>query len=244
MSNDHCQHLPISKEKIQKKIDQYGCFIVQIQEDDYLPAFVYTIGLYQQYGHPEIICFGLSVEVMASLLNDACDLIKKGQSFAPGTSYDDFLDNYPVQFITVDQAYYPYYLGTGCFFYGHNRFPALQLIWPDKQSLFPWEPEFNPNWLRKQPLLDRNSDFMFQEEKNLAVFTSRQILEGSPILYIYHDEDGDWQFLNEEETKEQDVRIVALSEIAKIDPGIKELHLLSYGQRAWRASPKDKWQWE
>ncbi|WP_211999857.1 DUF4262 domain-containing protein [Chitinophaga sp. HK235] len=244
MSDDQCQHLPVSKEKIQEKINQYGCFIVQVPEDDYLPAFAYTIGLYQQYGHPEIICFGLSVELMASLLNDTCDLIKQGQAFAPCTSYDDFLDNYPVQFLTVDQAYYPYYLGTGCFFYDHSRFPALQLIWPDKQSLFPWEPEFNPNWLRKQPLLDRNSDFMFQEEKNLAVFTSRQILEGSPILYVYHDEDGDWQFLSEEETDEQDVRIVALSEIVKIDPGIKELHLLSYDQRAWRASAKDKWEWE
>lgn len=242
MSDDHCP--PLTRENIQENIDQHGCFIVQVPADDYLPAFAYTIGLYQRFQHPEIICFGLSLEVMASLLNDACSQIKTGVAFTTDTLYDGFLEGYPVQFLPVDAAYYPYYPAVGCYFYEHASFPVLQLLWPDKQSRFPWEPDFNPDWRRKQPLLDRNADFMFQEEMNLGVFTTKQVLEGKPILYVYNDKEGDWQFHSEEEPIETDVRLVALSSIVGIDPGIVAVHHLSYGQRAWRTSAADQWEWE
>ncbi|NML41179.1 DUF4262 domain-containing protein [Chitinophaga sp. G-6-1-13] len=242
MSGDHCP--PLTRESIQEKIDQHGCFIVQVPADNYLPAFAYTIGLHQRFNHAEIICFGLSLELMASLLNDACDQIKNGASFTTSILYKGFLEDYPVQFLLVDPAYYPYYPAAGCYFYKHASFPSLQLVWPDKQSHFPWEPDFNSDWHRKQPLLDRDADFMFQEEKNVAVFTTRQVLEGKPILYAYHDEDGDWQFHSEDEPLEEDIKLVALSAIVEIDPGIVAIHHLSYGQRAWRPSAADKWEWE
>lgn len=242
MSDDHCP--PLTRESIQEKIDQYGCFIVQVPADDYLPGFAYTIGLYQRFNHPEIICFGLSLQVMADLLNHACEQIKNGLSFVPNTLCEGFPEDYPVQFLPVDAAYYPYYLGTGTHFYEHTPFPAIQLVWPDKQSRFPWAPDFNPDWRRKQPLLDRDTDFMFQEEKNLGVFTTRQVLEGKPILYVYHDEEGDWQFHSEDEPLEEDVRLVALTAIVGIDPGIVALHQLAYGERAWRASAADEWEYE
>ncbi|MGN7823105.1 DUF4262 domain-containing protein [Chitinophaga sp. 22536] len=242
MSADHCP--PLTRESIQEKIDLYGCFIVQVPADDYLPGFAYTIGLHQRFNHPEIICFGLSLTLMKDLLNDACGEIKTGSAFTPNTFYNGLLEDYPVHFLPVDPAYYPHYLGTAGYFYQHQEFPAIQLVWPDKQSRFPWEPDFNPDWRRKQPLLDRDADFMFQEEKNVAVFTTRHVLEGKPILYVYHDEDGDWQFHSEDDPLEEDVRLVALSSIIKIDPGIVAIHQLSYGQRAWRASASDAWQWE
>jgi hypothetical protein len=30
---------------------------------------------------------------------------------------------------------------------------VLQCLWPDRNSRYPWESEFNPNWLWAQPLL-------------------------------------------------------------------------------------------
>jgi hypothetical protein len=32
-------------------------------------------------------------------------------------------------------------------------YPALQCIWPDKKSLYPWESGFNSKWQSAQPLL-------------------------------------------------------------------------------------------
>lgn len=231
-------------ETTQQHIDNYGCSIVYIEADDYLPGFAYTIGLHQQFGHPEIICFGLPMELTGSILNDACLRIKEGQSFKPGNQYTDFLQDFTVQFIPVDKSFYPNYFGTASDFYGHHDYTALQLVWPDKQQRFPWEPDFNPVWKRKQPLLDRDTDFKFYEVRNLAVFTTKQVFEGKPILYVYHNEDGDWQFHSEQDPQLEDSMIVCLEEITKIDPGINDLYHLSYGQCAWRNSKEDDWEWE
>ena len=43
--------------------------------------------------------------------------------------------------------------GDGVLIYKGQNYPALQCIWPDKSNRFPWEPDFNPNWLWAQPLL-------------------------------------------------------------------------------------------
>jgi len=47
------------RKEILKNIEEYGCHLILIEGDNYCPAFVYSIGLYQKFGHPEIICFGL-----------------------------------------------------------------------------------------------------------------------------------------------------------------------------------------
>jgi hypothetical protein len=245
LSKEHCDHKPLSNQEIQQKIDQFGCFIICIESDNHLPEFAYTIGLYQKFNHPEIICFGLPQSLLFSVLNTACDLIKEGQSFQTGNHlYQDFIADYPVQFLHVNQSFYPDYWGTGCNFYGHRDFPAIQLVWPDKESIFPWEPGFNGKWKFKQPLLDRSMDFKFYEEKNVAVFTTGHVLEGKPIVYVVHTEDGEWEFHSEYDNGDEDIKLVSLESITKLDPGINQLYHLSPGQRAWRDSKEDAWEWE
>lgn len=244
MIQDHSSHESISREAIQQKIEQYGCYVVLIEPDDYLPGFAYTIGLYQKFNHPEIICFGLKLELLGALLNDACDLIKKGQSLKTVTQYEDFLNDYTTQFLSVDKEFYPNYWGYANWFYGSHDYPALQLVWPDRQHLFPWEIGFNADLKFKQPLLDRNTDFKFHEERNLGVYTTQQVLDGEPILYVYHDDDGDWQFHSENESSLGNAVLVCLEEITRRDPSVNEIYHLSYGSRAWRTSIEDKWQWE
>jgi hypothetical protein len=243
MTQDHCDHKPILPEEIQQNIDQYGCYIIQVKPDDCLPAFAYTIGLYQKFNHPEIICFGLSLDLLGTILNDACDRIKNGQSLQEGVHYDDFIADFPMQLLRVNQSFYPNYWGIANSFYGHHHYPALQLVWPDKQRLFPWEQGFNANWKFKQPLLDRDTDFKFYEERNVAVFTTSHVLAGKPILYVYHNEDGEWQFHSEQEPDLDDAKLVSLEEITKLDPGVNELYHLSLGQSAWRGSVEEEWDW-
>ena len=40
---------------ISADIEKYGCHIVLVEADDYLPSFAYSIGLFQTYHHPEVI---------------------------------------------------------------------------------------------------------------------------------------------------------------------------------------------
>lgn len=244
MNDDHSQHDIEAKEAILNNIEKYGCHLSLIDADNYLPAFVYSIGLFKKFNHPEIICFGLNTNVMGGILNHARDLIKQGEKFEINKLYKGFLEGYNIQFILVDKDYYPSYLGYAGWFYGDFDFPVLQLVWPDKQSKFPWEDDFNPNWKFKQPLLDRNTDFKFYEERNLGVYTTRQAFEGTPILYVYHNQDGAWQFHTSLNPDINDAKIVCLEELTKLDPTINNIYHLPYGWRAWRDGVQDEWQYE
>ena len=230
---------------VNDNIEKYGCHLTLIEEDNYLPAFVYSIGLFKKFGHPEIICFGLKTDVAASIINHACDLIKNGETLTPNKLYRGFLEDFPIQFLQVDKEHYHDYVGYAGWFYNQTfDFPLLQLVWPDKKSSFPWDEDFNPDWKFKQPLLDRNTDFKFYEERNLGVYTTRQAFNGDPILYVYHNEDGDWQFHTSVEPNLDDSMLVCLEEITKLEPSINELFNLQFGWRAWRASSGDEWNYE
>ena len=78
-------------------------------------------------------------------------------------------------------------------------------------------------------------------EENIAVFTTSQVLEGKPILYVYHDMDGEWQFHSEFSPDINDIKIVALNQIAMIDNSVNELFDLQCGWNAWREGPNDVW---
>jgi len=41
-------------------ISNYGLQVIMVSGTDYSPSFAYSIGLFETYKHPEIICFGLA----------------------------------------------------------------------------------------------------------------------------------------------------------------------------------------
>lgn len=233
-----------SRQDILENIDKFGCHLVLIEADNYMPAFVYSIGLFQKFKHPEIICFGLNINVMAGIINHACDLIKKGDRLAINKPYSGFLEGYDIQFIPVEKTFYQNYLGYAGWFYDMSfDFPAIQLVWPDKLSKFPWQQGFNSDWEFKQPLLDRNSNFKFYEKKDLGVYTTKQALAGEPILFVYHNNDGDWQFHTNPAPNLEDAQLVCLEEIVKLDPTINEIYHLQFGWKAWRNSIESGWEY-
>lgn len=224
---------------IQDCIDENGCQIIDVSDNNYLPPFSYTIGLSQQFNHPEIISFGLSTEVLQSFLTIAKDRIEEGETFEPNKSYSGFLKkDIKVYFLPVDKEYIKDYLGYADWFYNGEDFTVLQLIWPDKKGNFPWDKNFDKDLMFSQPLLDRNVDFRFYEPKLLGVFTSKKILEEEDIIrYVIHDEEGDWFFLENDQVDNDDIQIVSLEQIVKLDPTINTIYYLQYG---WEAKRKDK----
>jgi hypothetical protein len=66
----------------------------------------------------------------------------------------------------------------------------------------------------------------------LGVYTTIQAINGDPILYVYHHEDGDWQFHTSLEPNLDDSMLVFLEEITKLDQSINELYHLQLGWRA------------
>lgn len=83
----------------------------------------------------------------------------------------------------------------------------------------------------------------FADPENTAVFTTRQVVErGLPILWVWHDaDDGAWQFLCGTTSDDEDLLVVGLAEIVRIDPSVASVADLPLGWKAWRPSPGDSW---
>ena len=82
----------------------------------------------------------------------------------------------------------------------------------------------------------------FKESLNTAVFTTRFVIESqSTIVFVSHDDDGDWQFLSEEGPVENEARIALLSEMIELDPTILDIADIPSGTKAFRDDQYSPW---
>lgn len=233
MITDH-EHNCIDEKKFSADIEKFGWTVMLLEATDYLPSFAYTVGLWKNYNHPEIISIGLTTKTLHLILNDAGEIAKTGQKIEIGKNYDDFSENNATQFIKVDSRNVSDYFGHAINYYQTTEFPAIQLVWTDRNNKFPWEKDYEEEFEHIQPLLDRNADFKFREVKNLGVFTTRQWLElVKPILHVIHDNNSDWQFLTGDQLPE-DAKLVALEQMIIKDKTLNEVFNLDYGEQAKR----------
>ena len=89
------------------------------------------------------------------------------------------------------------------------------------------------------------SDFRFSQPENLGVFVCDNVrLRGMPILYVSHDEEGDWQFLcggSHEEGGDDGCALVCLREIVERDQSLNELAKLCSMSEAERDGQDAHW---
>ena len=239
------EHNCISKEELlvqtKANIDTYGLQVIMVSGSDYSPSFAYSIGIFETYKQPEIICFGLHDKLGHEIINDVAELIKNGETIKTYSNYDNIFKDSRAEFLPVDERNIDDYFGAALNYYDKTKFPAVQLVWADRNDKFPWEEDFEEKFLHDQPLLDRNADFKFRETKNLGIFTTRQWLDlNKPILRVVHDTDGDWQFLTGDQMP-ADIRLVALEEVVSRDRTLNEVSDLEYGHSMEREFIGGEW---
>lgn len=90
---------------------------------------------------------------------------------------------------------------------------------------------------------NKDVEWSFDQPRNCAVFTIRQIIEGeNPIQVVYHDlEDDGWQFVSNIEYTMEDAKLVSLEQITQLDPTVFEVAKIKPGYHAWRNKVGDKW---
>ncbi|HEY1292876.1 MAG TPA: DUF4262 domain-containing protein [Chloroflexota bacterium] len=123
-------------------------------EDGGVPTyFVYTAGLWGTLQHPELIVFGLRPEVAHGIFSGVRERILKGERFEDGQFADRVVRNYRVYFHRVrnDDDMYPTTSATA--YYGHRDYEVLQIVLPDMQDRFPWDPACDEKMRLTQQLL-------------------------------------------------------------------------------------------
>src|SRR4051812_40756449 len=81
----------------------YGYVIAGVVDDDYVP-WVYTVGLLDATGHPELIIAGPQAETCAAVIHDLAERVMAGEEFVIGDKAK--VAGEPVSFGDVHAAHY------------------------------------------------------------------------------------------------------------------------------------------
>lgn len=141
-----------------KTIETTGWYNVHISADGNSPAYAFTIGHFYKMNHPEIIVIGLKPEISQQLLNIvAIKVVGAKTKIEPYKKYADMTEGFSLVFIPVSLEHYAEYLGYANWFYGSlpKPYPVLQMVWPDKAGLFPWDKGYDKRFLQIQPILGK-----------------------------------------------------------------------------------------
>jgi hypothetical protein len=85
----------------------------------------------------------------------------------------------------------------------------------------------------------------FQESEHTLSYTSQQVMDGdAPVLLVFHDHEGEWQFLHGEVGEADVCKIICLGCAYSHDQTIGMLSSLPLGWMAYRDSINGPWQSE
>ena len=132
-------------------VEAHGCQVNHIfggEGDE--PDFSYSIGFPQSVGQPEVIVFGLGVNLMKSMINELRAQCAGGLTMADRLRVADLLDGFECELRSVDRANIAEDFFASAMWFeryrtGEQMTEAFQIVWPGaSQGLFPWEDGCNP----------------------------------------------------------------------------------------------------
>ncbi|ESV55891.1 iron dependent repressor, N-terminal DNA binding domain protein [Mycobacteroides abscessus MAB_082312_2258] len=123
------------------------------------PPFAYTVGLWHTMRLPELAIYGVNdIAMMQRALNAVAKQAQEGRVLQVGETFADVLalpdvDDYRVKLSPIDPSWYDNEFGFGLWFNRTNHVRYLQILWPDGAGCFPGNPELDPHFDDRQPLM-------------------------------------------------------------------------------------------
>ena len=135
--------------QIDEIITKQGFVVQPVISGEDLPSYAYSIGL-TDMSHPELFMTGYAPDYMQGLLNDLAVKVKKGEVLPINTPYK--------YFETADIMFCPVVRGQDEYLKGIKRRydkadNVLQVVIPDENCYWPWDPRCNPRVIDFQLLL-------------------------------------------------------------------------------------------
>ncbi len=142
-----------SEQKVIDDVAAFGWHCVNIHPEGDHVGYAFTVGLFQSYGHPELIIFGLSAKIAHHILAIAADAAKAGKPLDLSQPTDALLNDYVCCFVEVPRTEYYEHVGYCRWYYQGNDFPLHQIVWPSRSGLFPWHEQATPEFRAAQPVI-------------------------------------------------------------------------------------------
>lgn len=155
-------------------IARVGWHIVLVEGED-TPGFLYTVGLWQSYQHPEllIVAPGKEASGFAANISELGKRVAGGEVLAANVPIDKAFAKFDGVAREIHKNWRPRYFGVAEGVYEGREYPALQVFWPDRQSRYPWESQADSKIFSAQPLLDQENPIL----ANLGRAEIRRIFE-------------------------------------------------------------------
>ncbi|MDT5036516.1 MAG: hypothetical protein QOE03_1701 [Micromonosporaceae bacterium] len=214
--------------------------------------YAFTIGVWHSFGRPELAMFGLREPDMQIWLNNSVRLLREGPEPPPdGAPIDGVLDRFPVQTRGIDPSWHRALFGAMCGYYGSVDMPVRQVVWPDREGRWPWDPAATATCRERQPQAwvpvdahpegawrlvgELSADWPFQQlEPDATVMASPEVLAGTmPIVAVTHDADDAWDFLDERGYVDDATGWVFFGELYKSQPWLARFADLAADRQAW-----------
>lgn len=142
------------RDKLIADADAHGNAVVEVPEgDERSGPYAFSVGAWRRFGVPEAVVIGLPPGMGRDLVNLYVKRAAAGERFVTGVRYKDFFQGLPVVFERVFKGWYPEFLGSAFLVYPNGDFPAVQIIVPTKDAIWPWHPHAPEGFARWQPIL-------------------------------------------------------------------------------------------
>jgi hypothetical protein len=239
----HCQlcgHLPAT-DPMAGRVARQGWSVVSVPAEGPRPAYAFTVGLWHSFAHAEASVFGRDEDEMAQWLDTVGREVQGGRVLLPDRLGDDVVGTVEVFPRPALASWHRHLFGAALAFYRGEPVPMLQLVWPDRDGVLPWEPGCAEDCLAAQPRLwDRvtaaraPADWPFPVSPDTLVLTTKAIaFDGAPVVGVVHDEEGEWQFLDNPAVDMKDLTIVHLAHVVARRPELAAIANLPEGFEAW-----------
>ena len=120
------RELPTPEDDVERRVlsdvAASGCHVIKVMEDDSGPGFAYSVGLFHNFDHPEILIVGLDLNVMHGIINNLRDDIQRGTHFQSKKRVAGILEGFDCEFCDVAAAHYRELLGCALWFYRGTDF--------------------------------------------------------------------------------------------------------------------------
>lgn len=134
--------------KLVETIEKFGHAVVgtQIEVVGHMMSMTYTVGL-SKVGLPELVIFGVGMRPATMILNTAVEMLSQGK-IQPDVPVSE-IANLPSVFKEVKPEVAGEFLNFARIF--ANKDPkTLQLVIPDPMGKFPWDEDFDVNFMMMQ----------------------------------------------------------------------------------------------
>ena len=134
-------------------VANFGWHAINVLEDDGTPPWTYTIGLYETWHHPELIIIGRSRATANHMLQTIADILGADQRPNLNEPTTQLLPGVKCHYLEVEPRHHPDYVGYARWYYARKPFPLYQIVWPNTDGQYPWDPNAPDTFRQWQPLL-------------------------------------------------------------------------------------------